>query len=200
MAILVPILWWTAENHQLSYHRYAGYALMGVLVFRLYWGFFGSHTARFCQFVRSPAVALSYARQMLRGNDIASVGHNPLGGYSVLLLLGLLSAQVVFGLFTIDIDGFDGGPFADHIDYDLSRLFAELHELFFYFILAAIALHLLAILFHGLKGHNLVPAMIHGKAQAATPIPSYAYLRARFAAGVLFAGMLVWAVISTSPY
>lgn len=208
MAVLVPVLWWTAENHQLTYHRYAGYTLMGVLAFRVYWGFFGSHTARFTQFVRSPAAALSYAKQMIKGNEPAVTGHNPLGGYSVLLLLGLLVTQVVTGLFAIDVDGFDGGPLADYIDYDLSRTLAELHELFFNLVVAAIALHLLAILLHRIKGHNLVPAMIHGKTQAATQaatqaitaFPVYAYLQTRFAVGVILAGMLVWAVISASPY
>lgn len=200
MALLVPVLWWTAENHQLTYHRYAGYTLMGVLIFRLYWGFFGTHTARFTQFVRSPLVVVSYARQVLRGSEPSTTGHNPLGGYSVLLLLGLLVIQVVLGLFTIDVDGFDGGPLADYIAYDLSRTFAELHELLFNVIVAAIILHLLAILYHRIKGHNLIPAMIHGKTQTTSPIPVYPYLQTRFAVGVILAGMSVWAVISASPY
>ncbi len=200
MAILVPFLWWSAENHEMTYHRYAGFTLLGVLVFRVYWGFFGTHTARFAQFVRSPAAAINYATEMMSGGDPKTFGHNPLGGYSVLLLLGLLMTQVVLGLFAIDVDGFDGGPFADYIDYDLSRTLAEWHEVFFNLIVAAVVLHLLAIAFHRVKGHNLVPPMIHGKAPADHDIPVYPYLQTRFAIGALLAGAVVWAVMSASPY
>ena len=200
MAILVPVLWWTAENHEMTYHRYAGFPLLGVLVFRIYWGFFGTHTARFAQFIQSPARVMRYASVVLQGGAPPVFGHNPLGGYSVLLLLGLLLTQVGLGLFAIDVDGFDGGPFADYIAYDAARLMAELHEVCFWLVVAAVALHLLAIIAHRLKGHNLVPAMIHGKAPADHDIPVYPYLQTRFAIGVILAGMLVWAVISASPY
>jgi len=64
MAILVAISWWTAENGQLNYHRFSGYTLLGLLVFRLYWGIFGTATARFANFVKGPAAIIAYVRAL----------------------------------------------------------------------------------------------------------------------------------------
>src|SRR3954466_14244874 len=83
--------WWTAESGRLEWHRWSGYALLGLVVFRLYWGFFGGSTARFGNFVRGPRAMLDYAC----GRLAPAPGHNPLGALSVLALLALLLVQVV---------------------------------------------------------------------------------------------------------
>src|SRR5687768_2369014 len=94
--LLLPALWWTAEEGEIEWHRRLAYMMLALLLFRLLWGFFGSATARFSQFVKGPAGILSYLRDR-PGPRV--VGHNPLGGWSVLLLLGLLATQVALGLF-----------------------------------------------------------------------------------------------------
>src|SRR4051812_6803603 len=90
MAALIPWSWWTAHNDQLERHRLSGYLLLGLLLFRLIWGFAGSETARFAAFVRGPAAI----RRYLRGEGPAPLGHNPLGALSVLALLAALAAQI----------------------------------------------------------------------------------------------------------
>src|SRR3979490_1521193 len=62
MVALVGLSWWTASHHRMSCHRYSGYALLGVLAFRLYWGVFGSSTARFARFVKGPRSIWRYLR------------------------------------------------------------------------------------------------------------------------------------------
>jgi hypothetical protein len=37
LVVLMGASWWTARHHHMDYHRYSGYALLGVLSFRLYW-------------------------------------------------------------------------------------------------------------------------------------------------------------------
>ena len=143
LAILVVIAWVTA-GEQMNIHRYSGYAIIGLLVFRLYWGVFGGSTARFSSFVRGPGAVLAYVRNWRTAPLVA--GHNPLGALSVLLLIGLLVVQVGLGLFAIDVNGIESGPFAQHITYEAGRTVSELHELNFRFLQAAIALHLFYIL------------------------------------------------------
>ncbi|WP_348240544.1 cytochrome b/b6 domain-containing protein, partial [Salmonella enterica] len=75
--------------HMMDVHRYSGYTLLGLVVFRIYWGFAGSATARFAQFVRGPKAIAEY----LRNPPVPPpAGHNPLGGWSVVVLITLLAA------------------------------------------------------------------------------------------------------------
>src|SRR5262245_11528061 len=99
--LLVPLIafaWWSAEAGHLEWHRLAGYAVLALLLFRVAWGFVGSDTARFGQFLRGPAAIGAY----LRGRLVV-LGHNPLGGWSVFAMLLLLIAEVTLGLFAVDV-------------------------------------------------------------------------------------------------
>jgi cytochrome b len=86
-----------------------------------------------------------------------------MGGWSVAAMLALIGAIVVLGLYAIDVDGFEGGPLADKVSFDLAREMAHWHHLLFNVALGLIALHLVAIAFYLLvKRENLVGAMITG--------------------------------------
>jgi cytochrome b len=123
-----------------------------------------------------------------------SAGHNPLGGYSALALLFLLLLQIGLGLFSIDVDGFDGGPFADYLSFKTSRLMAGWHEITFNFLLGFIALHLLAVIYYLLwRRQNLTAAMVHGKAHIAEPIQGAS--RTHLIIGIVFAATLVWLIM-----
>ncbi len=63
---LLGFSWWSGEQHEMEWHRWSGYAILALLVFRIYWGFFGGRTARFTQFVRGPAAAFAYLRTLGR--------------------------------------------------------------------------------------------------------------------------------------
>ncbi|MES1262768.1 MAG: cytochrome b/b6 domain-containing protein, partial [Peristeroidobacter soli] len=118
------VSWWTAETGRLEWHRWSGYALLALVSFRLYWGFVGSSTARFRNFVRGPRAIAAY----LRDGNGTSIGHNPLGALSVLALLGLLLAQIVLGLFAVDVDGIESGPLSLYVSFETGRACAEWHE------------------------------------------------------------------------
>lgn len=199
MVVLVAACWWTAENHEIVFHSYFGYGLLGVLVFRIYWGFAGSSTARFTQFVRKPVVVLAYVKTLTQRSTPSSTGHNPLGGYSVIALLLLMLVQIGLGLYAIDVDGFDGGPFSDYLSFKASRLCAELHGLLFNLLLGVIALHILAVFYYLLwRRQNLIGAMVHGKTRAALAQPVQLASRPRLVAGLVLAAALVWLVINFS--
>ena len=164
LVALLGAAWWTAEEGLLDWHRLSGYAILVLLLFRISWGFAGSGTARFSSFVRSPGATLAFARtDMLRRDASPSVGHNPLGGWSVVLMLTLLVTQVILGMFAVDIDGMESGPFSYLVEFDTGRLAAEWHELNFTFLQALVVLHVVAIAFHQIFHRDaLIRAMVTG--------------------------------------
>jgi cytochrome b len=166
LVALVTLSWWTAENGRMDWHRYSGYAMLGVLIFRVYWGFVGSSTARFAQFVKGPGAIAEYLRSR---QYAAAPGHNPIGALSVLALLALLIAQVGLGLFAVDIDGLESGPLSHLVSFDTGRLCAEIHEWVFNALMVLVTLHVAAILFYLVfRKENLIGAMITGAKEGAT--------------------------------
>jgi cytochrome b len=157
LAALIVFSWWAHEDH-LDWHRLSGFAIAGLLVFRLWWGLAGSSTARFSSFLKSPAGVLAYLRGAATGP-----GHNPLGGWSVVAMLATLTLQVGLGLFAVDQDGFESGPLSRFVDFETGRLAAAGHELVFNLLVGLIVLHLLAIGWYGVRRKNLVGPMITGR-------------------------------------
>jgi cytochrome b len=147
----------------MEYHMWLGYWTIGLLIFRILWGFVGPKHARFASFLKGPAGVWRYARALGAGTMIETAGHNPLGGLSVILLLALVGFQAFTGLFATD-DILWTGPYIGAVSSDTASRLTAWHHLNFNFILAAVALHLLAIAFYFLvKKQNLVGAMVHGK-------------------------------------
>lgn len=168
VVILFGVLWWSAENQQMDIHRYAGYSLLALLMWRIYWGFAGSTTARFSHFVKNPATTWRYAIHAVQPSSEKTFGHNPLGAYSVVVLLVLLCAQVILGLFAIDVDGWEAGPLNSFVTFETGRWCATWHEYLFNVLLAWVVLHLLAISFYYfVHKHNLLLPMLDGKTSVA---------------------------------
>jgi cytochrome b len=163
IVLLIPALWWTAENDRLDLHMLLGQILLGLLLFRLFWGLFGSSTARFASFVKGPGAVLRYLRGAWSG-----VGHNPLGALSVILMLLAIGVQIGLGLFASDEDGIYAGPLSHRMpDLESAHELAERHETFFWVLVALIALHLVAVLYYLLfRRKNLVGPMITGRGPA----------------------------------
>jgi cytochrome b len=182
--------WGTGHYRHLEWHRYSGYVLLGTLLFRLYWGVVGSPNARFRHFVRGPKVVWAYLRTLTQRYSEHSGGHNPLGGWSVLLMLTVLAAQIALGLFSVDVDGDESGPLAQYVSFQTGRSCAHLHHLGVNLLLASILLHLAAIAFYQFyKRQDLVGPMIR------SPVPiTTAWLRAVLGAGA--AAAVAWLVAS----
>ena len=164
LVALIAFSWWSAENGRAEWHIWSGLAVMSLLLFRVFWGFFGSSTARFGSFVRGPRAVLDYARNPRSWGE---VGHTPLGALSVVALLGLLSVQVGLGLVLSDEDGTVTAPLNRFVSFNTAEWAHDLHELLFNVLLGFIALHVAAILFYRLVlGKRLLGSMITGRTQA----------------------------------
>lgn len=194
VVVLVAACWWTAETGHLEWHRWAGYGALGLVLFRIYWGFVGGETARFSHFVRGPRAVAAYGRTLLSKTHAATLGHNPMGGWSVLALIGLLLAESVLGLFAVDIDGVESGPLSWMVSFDLGRLAAKWHHLLFNGLLALIVLHVAAVAFYLLvRRENLVGAMVGGFKRGEGAAPRFASPW-RAVVGALLAAALIWAI------
>ena len=160
---LVALSWAAVENGYMKLHLWSGLILLTLLLFRIAWGFFGSTTARFSDFVRGPKRALGYVRAMARGEHQVHAGHNPAGGWMVILLLAALLLQAGTGLFANDGVRFNA-PLAAQISSGLSDRLTSLHGTIFNVILLLVWMHIVAALFYRyVRGENLIAAMISGK-------------------------------------
>ena len=158
----IAVSWVSIETDRTDLHVQAGYVALGLIVFRILWGIVGSRTARFADFVRWPGAALAYLRDTFAGRARRSLGHNPAGGWSVVLLLGLVGTQATLGLFAND-DIFTEGPLAKYVSGATSDLATDIHETLFNVLLAFIALHVAVVIAYRLKGENLIAPMITGR-------------------------------------
>lgn len=193
LVVLLLVSWFTGgENMQL--HRWSGYGVVALLVFRLWWGVAGGSTARFVHFLKGPRATLAYMRTLGDRRPGAADGHNPIGAWSVLAMLAVMLVQVGLGLFASDIDGLESGPLSYMVSFEASRAAAELHETVFRLLQALVVLHVLAIGFYWIwKRQNLVGAMVTGKrpfqGEALRPAAIW-----RTAAGVVLAALVAWAL------
>jgi cytochrome b len=161
LAALIGFSWWSVKYDHASWHIWSGCAILTLLIFRLLWGFVGSSTARFTNFIRGPRAVMDYLRGRWTGN-----GHTPLGALSVVVLLLAVSVQVGLGLFAEDEDGIVMGPLAKLVTSDTSDKVRDIHALWFYVVLGLIVLHILAILYYRMfRGKKLTKPMITGRAE-----------------------------------
>jgi len=140
----------TAESElDRDIHVVLGYTLLGLLAFRLLWGFFGTRYAQFRSFLFKPGEIMAYSLSMLKGNPAHYIGHNPLGSVSVWLLLGLGILSGVSGVLSFQDIGGDA--------------MEEMHEFVSNAMLAVVLIHIAGVVVSSvLHRENLVRSMVTG--------------------------------------
>jgi len=183
----------------MDWHVRFGLLTLGLLLFRLVWGFCGPRYARFAQFVRGPCTVLAY----LRGQTSVSAGHNPLGGWAVLAMLLALGFQALTGLFAND-DILTSGPLAALVASDTSSTLTWLHGVNATLIYFLLSLHLIAvILWYALiRRRRIITPMLTGDADVladavAAEDDARVWLRALAIAAL--AAVVVWLVQALPP-
>jgi cytochrome b len=145
-----------------SWHRRAGYVVLVLILFRCVWGFCGPRYARFSSFIRGPRQVLATATRLSRASHQSSLGHNPLGAWMIVMLLLILGSQALLGLFADD-EVSEVGPLVGYVTAHLSHVSAHYHRVLSNFILAAIALHLAAVMYYQwVLKDDLIRPMISG--------------------------------------
>jgi cytochrome b len=154
---------WLTQEEAYDLHLTAGYAVLGLVAFRILWGFVGTRHARFGDFVRGPSRVTAYLRDLRRGSAERFLGHNPAGGIMILLLL---AAMLIIALSGVALEGAENrsGPLGDTRLFYYTDLIKELHEWSSNLALLLVLLHLAGVAHAGwAHGENLVLAMVTGR-------------------------------------
>jgi cytochrome b len=163
------------DGNWMSYHLKSGYIILTLLVFRLIWGVWGGRYSRFVSFVRGPIAVVRYAKALIRNDSHKFLGHNPMGGWSVIAMLAALFVQAGTGLFAND-DIATQGPLYGWVSKATSDWLTGIHIFNKGVILFLIVLHLSAVLFYLLIKHdNLIISMITGLRPWSEDAPSSVY-------------------------
>ncbi|HHH36075.1 MAG TPA: cytochrome B [Gammaproteobacteria bacterium] len=153
------------EDELLTPHVWAGYLIIGLLVFRLLWGFIGPQHARFSDFVTPPRVALEYLKGVFNARARRYLGHNPAGGWMIVLLLVMLVLVSATGLMVYAAEE-QAGPLAavlGAVGEGWEEAFEETHEFLANFTLVLVFIHLGGVIVESLlHRENLARAMITG--------------------------------------
>jgi cytochrome b len=146
----------------MQYHEWCGFAILVLIAFRLVWGFIGGKQSRFSTFVKGPSTVIRYASSIMTKNSAPYVGHNPLGGWSIVVMLTSLLIQAGTGLFAND-DILTDGPLYNLVSKNTSDWLTGVHRLNQKVLMVLVAIHICAVIFHlVVKRENLIKPMITG--------------------------------------
>ena len=161
----------SAKTGVMFVHEKSGLTILGLVIFRLIWGFIGSPTARFSHFIKGPSAVFAVLRALFHKQSDTASGHSALGGWAVLALLGITLYLPLTGMVSSD-DILYEGPLAFLLP-DLMRTMTEFHHYGEKVLFILIALHLAAKAVYYLRlKKNLIPAMVTGRRRGATGIPA----------------------------
>lgn len=174
LVILIVVSWITGKlgGDWLAWHFRSGYAVLALVLFRILWGFLGTSTARFSYFLKGPKAMAAHALHLWRRGPDHDRGHNPLGGWMVILLLLMILLQAVTGLFADD-DIATTGPLTSLIATALSAKLTTLHRFGADALTILVGLHVLAVVIYLIVfRHNLIKPMITGLKDFPADLPS----------------------------
>ncbi|MEY9881130.1 MULTISPECIES: cytochrome b/b6 domain-containing protein [unclassified Bradyrhizobium] len=151
LAISVLIAWFTPTVYD-GVHRIVGYAVIGLLAFRLLWGFMGSRYSRFRMLGVRLRVAPNYLWNLRRGMTGRYIGLNPAGSLMLVALLASLAVSTITGAMSVTVTFF-GVWWVEDIHHYSSDA-----------VIVLVVLHVLGVLVMGiLQRENLIRAMFTGR-------------------------------------
>ena len=162
LLIAYTVAYFTQEQDY-NRHLQSGYFILALIAVRLSWGVIGTQYARFTNFIYRPSTIYQYIKALINKQPPAYKGHNPAGGFMVMLLLICLLILCISGV-ALDAAENRSGPFANTHLFLYQDIIVGVHSVFTYISLTLIVLHITGVLFSSfIHKENLVRAMITGK-------------------------------------
>jgi cytochrome b len=161
-----------ASDELMVWHGRIGLFLLGLVLWRLIWGVVGGHWSRFVHFVEHPKAAWQTLKHHSMGRSEPSVGHNPLGAWSVMAILLVFLLQALTGMCSDDEAGFTG-PLSQYLSSESVEWLTWYHsELGQPLIWTLLGLHVGVIFYHRWRlGDDLITPMITGDKEWAVDEP-----------------------------
>lgn len=182
--VIAFILCYISGEEESDLHLFSGYAILGLISFRVIWGLIGTKYARFNNFIYRKEAVIAYLKSLVSRKPKHYTGHNPAGGWMVIALILSLFITTLSGLKLYAVE--EGlGPFANNLpqvqlissayadsdehnnegeDDFWEEFWEEIHEFFANFSVFLIFLHVSGVFVSSLlHKENLVKAMITGK-------------------------------------
>ena len=147
----------SAKLDRLDIHQYFGVMILGLLFFRILWGFLGTFNSTFKSFIFSPYKIYLTFLGRYQNKSIRS----PLGSLSVISFIFALFVLSVSGLFSSDDIIYDG-PLV-YLMPKYTYLWTKVHNLFHFILYGLITLHISAIFYYQfLKKNQIIRQFIDG--------------------------------------
>ena len=152
--VLAFAIAWLTEDDFKDLHELAGYTVLGLIAFRVIYGFIGPKYSRFSDFVKSPEIVKAYLFNLLAGRHESHLGHNPAAGYMVIALLASVTCAALTG-WMMEIDMFWGYEWVE-----------EIHEAMASLALGLVYIHIAGVIVMSLvEKQNLAKSMLTGLKQ-----------------------------------
>ena len=167
LVLTFTIAWLSGDELEVL-HINAGYAVLGLVLLRIAWGFIGTHHARFRNFVYPPAEVKGFLRDTLMQRARRYLGHNPAGGAMIILMLLSLVITTVTGIACYGVE--DGaGPLAMLMGVPEAggEMLEEVHEFFANLMVLLVVVHVIGVIIESqLHQESLIRAMLTGRKRA----------------------------------
>ena len=151
LAASVLVAWFTPTVYD-RLHRIVGYTVLGLLAFRLVWGFLGSRYSRFRMVGVRLRAAPGYLWNLRRGMTGRYIGLNPAGTLMLVALLLSLAVSAITGAMSVTVTFFGVWWIEDTHAYASDA------------VIVLVVLHVVGVVLMGmLQRENLIRAMITGR-------------------------------------
>ena len=151
LAASVLVAWFTPTVYD-KLHRIVGYTVLGLLAFRLVWGFLGSRYSRFRMLRVRLRAAPSYLWNLRRGMTGRYIGLNPAGTLMLVALLLSLAVSAITGALSVTVTFFGVWWIEDTHAYASDA------------VIVLVVLHIVGVVLMGkLQRENLIRAMFTGR-------------------------------------
>jgi cytochrome b len=151
LAASVLAAWFTPAVYD-RLHRIAGYTVLGLLAFRLVWGFWGSRYSRFRMVGVRLRAAPGYLWNLRRGITGRYIGLNPAGTLMLVALLLAIAVSAITGAMSVTVTFFGLWWVEDT------------HAVASDAVMVLVVLHVVGVVLMGLlQRENLIRAMFTGR-------------------------------------
>lgn len=175
--------YYTADSERYrDIHVMLGYILLGLIAFRISWGFVGTRYAQFCSFLFKPSEVIAYLVSLTQQNAKLYLGHNPAGSVAIWLLVLLGTVSGVTGVMVFQDIGGD--------------IVVEWHDLVSEAMLVVVGLHVLGVIVSSvIHRENLVRSMVTGY-KVGTPEQGIHYAYSWLGVAIVASVAAFWLVYS----